>query len=109
MEHPRKVLSIQWTRFIGDKMPHDCFLTNTTIFWRNHTIEIKIHCRWDRAPIGYRTFFDFNVDGNIQSYKLLDSYFKATNGSIPKIEFEGYHLDIKALPTSLEISEMNFT
>lgn len=102
-----KILVLKWSKSLKDEDSDNCFLDESTIFWKSFKIQIKIRCCWGKGPFGIRTHFDFNVNNEIYSYNLLDSHMKGTNGKLPSIEFGNSKLEILALPYSLEITEKN--
>jgi hypothetical protein len=105
MELPREILLIRWSRYTFAGYTSECYVGDTTINWRGQIVKIKIRSFWDHGPGGLRTYYDFSVKGNDYSYKMIDSYVKATSGSKPNLEFENLRLVITARPTFLEIIE----
>ncbi len=105
MDQLNKVLSLSWTRFMKDEKTDDSFLNELVLFWKGHKIQIKIHSYWGKGPGGFRTNYEFIINGEIHHFKMLDSYMKGTIGDIPKIQSDDHQLIFKVMPTAIEIIE----
>jgi len=109
MESPREILLIRWSRFTFAGSTSECYVGDTTINWRGLIIKIKIQSFWGHGPGGLRTHYDFSVNGNDYSFKMIDSYVKGTSGSTPKLEKGNLKLVISARPDYLQFIEQEKT
>jgi len=100
-----EIFTLHWHKFAKDLGSEDSFLSSSTIFWKGNRIEIKVRSFWGKGPGGFRSHFNFDVNGTKYNYGMLDSYVKGTYGKIPEINFETHKLIIHAMPTSIEITE----
>ncbi|MBN2615786.1 MAG: hypothetical protein JXR71_08845 [Bacteroidales bacterium] len=99
------VFFLQWEKITFSTKPGSDFISDSVLFWRDNKIQLKIHSFWGQGPGGYRTHYEFIVNGETHSFRMLDSYMKGTNGKIPEIKSTSHKLNITALPTKIEIEE----
>ena len=67
---------MQWEKLSKDKEPDDCIRNDSILFWKDHKIQIKIHSCWGHGPGGFRTHYEFIVNGESYPYRMIDSYIK---------------------------------
>jgi hypothetical protein len=105
MDSNIEIFNLHWHKFAKDVDSETSFLSTSTIFWKGIRIEIKILSFWGKDLGGFRSHFDFDVNGTKYNYKMLDTYAKGTYGKIPEIVFETQKLIIIPKPTSIEVFE----